>query len=91
MDFEGMINVLGAPEWKNQEQRRFLDENLKNDLKSFKGARNLGHHPRDRKQQRSLEDQFMERTQASVRLLREMLTQIDKCNRSKTHIQQVLP
>jgi len=81
MDFEGMINILGAPEWRGQAQRRFLDENLKNDLRSFKGARNLGHHPRNRKQQRSLESQFMERSQASVRLLREILTQTDRCNR----------
>lgn len=82
MDFEGLINVLGAPEWHGQPQRRFLDENLKNDLRSFKGVRNLGHHPRNRKQQRSLENQFMERTQASIRLLREILTQSDRCSRN---------
>jgi len=83
MDFEGRINVLGAPEWKGRPQRRFLEEELKNDLKSYKGARNLGHHPRNRKQQRDLENQLMERTQASVRLLREILSRIDQCNRHK--------
>jgi hypothetical protein len=87
MDFEGRINVLGAPEWRNQPQRRFLDENLKNDLRSFRGARNLGHHPRTKKQQKSLENQLMERTQASIRLLREILTQTDRCNRTQAQQQ----
>jgi hypothetical protein len=83
MDFEGKINVLGAPEWRGQPQRRFLEENLKNDLKSYKGARNLGHHPRSKLQQQNLENQLMERTEASIRLLREILTRTDKCNRQK--------
>lgn len=83
MDFEGKINVLGAPEWRGRAQRRFLEEDLKNDLKSYKGARNLGHHPRNKTQQRNLENQLMERTQASIRLLREVLTRTDRCNRHK--------
>ena len=81
MDFEGMINVLGAPQWQGHPQHRILDEYLKNDLRSFKGARNLGHHPRTKKEQKQLENQLLERTEASVRLLRELLTRTERCNR----------
>jgi hypothetical protein len=81
MDLEGKINLLGAPQWHGQNQHRFLEEQLKDDLKSFKGARNLGHHPRSKKKQLELETQLLERTQASIRLLREILTRTERCNR----------
>jgi hypothetical protein len=81
MNLEGKINLLGAPQWSGQNQHRFLEEQLKDDLKSFKGARNLGHHPRSKKKQLELETQLLERTQASIRLLREILTRTERCNR----------
>lgn len=81
MDLEGKINLLAAPERNGQPQHRFLNEPLKADLKSFKGARNLGHHPRSKKRQRELEAQLLERMQSGIRLLREILSKTDQCNR----------
>lgn len=81
LDLEGKINLLGAPQMRGQDQHRFLEEPLKNDLKSFKGARNLGHHPRSKKKEQELETQVLERMQAGIRLLREILARIDQCSR----------
>lgn len=84
MTLENKINLLGAPQWRGQNQHRFFEEQLKDDLKSFKGARNLGHHPRSKKKQLELETQLLERAQASIRLLREILTRTERCNRLAT-------
>jgi hypothetical protein len=73
MDFEQKINLMGAPEWRGRAQKRFLEEDLKDDLKSFKNARNLGHHPRNRQEQQKLERQYMERMEGGVRLVREII------------------
>lgn len=83
MGFEKRIDVLSAPNWGTPSwaQTRFFDENLKLDLKSFKGARILSHHPRSRQAQASLETQYLERMEAGVRLLRETVRRLERCTR----------
>lgn len=73
-DFEGLINLMSAPNWKDNKgqikpQKRYFDENLKNDLKSYKGARNLSHHPRNSREEKILEQQLLERMRMGIRLV----------------------
>ena len=87
LSFETRIDLLSAPQWGSPStpQTRFFDEYLKNDLKSFKGARILSHHPRKPHQQIALETQYMERMEASIRLLREIIRRIERCARRRTN------
>jgi len=68
LNFESKINLLSAPEWKGRKQKRYFDEDLKNDLKSYKGTRNLSHHPRNKQEERKLEQQLLERMRMGIRL-----------------------
>lgn len=72
LDFEGKINLLSAPQWQGKRQKRYFSEDLKDDLKSFKRARILSHHPRNRKEEKKLEKQSLERMRMGIRLVQEI-------------------
>lgn len=76
-DFERKINVLSSSGWKgsdgkSKEQKRYFETQLNLDLKSYKGTRNLSHHPRNTAEQRKLEAECFERMHTGIRLIREL-------------------
>lgn len=78
-DIEGMtwssrINVLASKDRYTGSYVPLVDEDLKNDLHSFRGARNKLDHPaKDRKAGRKREIQFAERMIQGPRLIEELL------------------
>ena len=68
LSFDSKIDRLhmGAP------GIRIIDDLTRTDLKALKNTRNLSEHPRDKRKQRSLEEQCLAKMQESIRLLREI-------------------
>ncbi|MFA5164298.1 MAG: hypothetical protein WC481_01870 [Candidatus Omnitrophota bacterium] len=73
MNFETKINLLSASDWHGKHQKKHFNEDFKSDLKSFKGARNLSHHPRDKVLSKKLEQQLIERMLMGTRLSNDLL------------------
>ncbi len=73
MSLEDLINCLSANNYRRAAQSQFLEPTLSNDLKSFKGTRNLSHHPRSPQKQRQLLAEVFERMEMAVRLIRVLL------------------
>ncbi len=76
-NFETKIKLLSAPNWRNKggarkKQKKYFDVTLCNDLISYKGVRNLSHHPRNRYEKMKLERQFLDRMYTGIRLVREV-------------------
>jgi hypothetical protein len=72
LDLEGLVNCLGSSEYRGRPQTRILEPTFATDIRSFKSARNLSHHPRSTRQQRALHTQMYERMEMAVRLIREL-------------------
>jgi hypothetical protein len=71
-DLDFVINALSQKNFRGQPQTAILAPTLSQDLKSFKGARNLSHHPRKAAQRRALQEQMVERMEMATRLIREV-------------------
>jgi hypothetical protein len=71
-DLDQVINCLSTSNFKSKSQTKLFENNLSSDLKSFKGARNLSHHPRNKSQLEYLISQSYERMEMAVRLIREV-------------------
>jgi len=67
-DFEGQIIKLGA----GAAGIRLLEPAMVTDVRAAKNTRNLSSHPRDRRKQRQLEEQYKTKMGESIRLLREI-------------------
>ena len=73
--FSDHINILGAPDVYVGGRPVLLAVDLKNDLHSFRGARNLVDHPSmNRWEDRKRERQYGERMLTGARLIAELLT-----------------
>jgi len=73
MELENLINCLSTNNYRGTPQTLFLKPTLSNDLKSFKGTRNLSHHPRSPQKERQLHAEVFERMETAVRLIRVLL------------------
>ena len=71
-DLDFVINALSQKNFRGQPQTAIFAPTLSQDLKSFKGARNLSHHPRKAAQRRALQEQMIERMEMATRLIREV-------------------
>lgn len=74
MSFEQQIDVLDEDERWVEGRKRVADKKLRNDLQSFRGARNLVSHPVKSAKERARRDsQLHERMVQGPRLVRELL------------------
>ncbi|HKW30816.1 MAG TPA: hypothetical protein VJT54_15900 [Verrucomicrobiae bacterium] len=74
MDWSGQINVLASPHAYNAGHKPIVDDPLKQDLHSFRGARNLVDHPvRTRREDKRRELQFADRMMQGSRLVAELV------------------
>jgi hypothetical protein len=74
LDWSSRIDVLGSNKAYNSGRVRLVQPNLKNDLHSMRGARNLFDHPAPtRKEKRDREVQFAERMMMGPRLIEALL------------------
>ena len=70
LDWSGRIDVLGSDKVYVAGRTRVVDPKLKNDLHSFRGARNLFDHPAPtKKEKRDREMQYAERIMMGPRLI----------------------
>jgi hypothetical protein len=75
MDWSSRINCLASTKSYRAGQQVLIDDKLKNDFHSFRGARNLLDHPvRGKRQEAKREKQFTERMVQGPRLLAELVS-----------------
>ncbi len=72
LELEGKINVLSTSVYKGRSQKKYFDVTLNADSRSYKGTRNLSHHPRNAAQRKQLETQLIERLLMGIRLVKEV-------------------
>ena len=70
--FAELINILSLRQYRSRRQKQYFDINLRDDLLSYKGARNLSHHPRSKREEKKLEAQCVERLRMGCRLTQEV-------------------
>lgn len=74
-DWSGQINELARPEVYHGGRTPLVSANLKDDLHSFRGSRNLvGHPARGRRDEKRRQRQFAERMMQGPRLMAELVT-----------------
>jgi len=74
MDWSGQINVLASPNAYNAGHKPIVADPLKQDLHSFRGARNLVDHPvRTKREDKRRELQFADRMMQGSRLVAELV------------------
>jgi hypothetical protein len=74
MDWSDQINTLASPNAYNGGNKPIVDDQLKQDLHSFRGGRNLVDHPvRTKHENRRREVQFADRMMQGPRLVAELV------------------
>jgi len=75
MDWSSQINYLASPKGYAAGRQILIDDKLKNDFHSFRGARNLLDHPvRGKRQETKRQRQFAERMVQGPRLVAELVS-----------------
>jgi hypothetical protein len=75
MDLSTTINVIAAQDRYTGGRRPLVNDNLKNDLQSYRGARNLVDHPaRSKREEIGRQRQFQDRMLMGPRLFAELVS-----------------
>jgi len=84
MKFSDQINKLAAQDCYDSGRTPIIEENFKNDLHSFRGARNLiDHKTRSRREDARRQRQYTERMVQGPRIISEILGLQTKLQRGK--------